>query len=373
MDDFLFRPTENRRRGFFENEKQPLCFDDGTIGPINGHKGDRKDSLPASALEQWKLSIRTQLCTEAVAAIIVRDLRFLSQVDYDPKLELRIRELHRLAVEAADWGETSRCCEILGVFASDRGKVRKADSWYLKSIDALLSMEKVNRWSLERLLTRYEKFLNSADKSEGWLSFKLDILMRAAFKNKDFYDCRYLALKMYKHGEYEKAERSYLKLIEEGFTVASNYCHLVRLRITADRIEEAEQALDEAVASGDVRSLYVMARIHFFNVVFRFIKGTNAREDLRKLNALLENSSAYLQWEIDSMLGCIQNRVTEKQYALLCALGTALQSPSCRSVLDENLLWVLSVSEDEETGMSAGASGQTQQRRRPPRNEEKEC
>jgi hypothetical protein len=169
-----------------------------------------------------------------------------------------------------------------------------------------------------------------------WLSADGDC--RVA-RGENCYARRTEALRLYKARHYAEAEELLRGLVQEGYEVASNQCHLARVLILMDRREEAREEVRLAMDNLVNAYPYVLPRVIYFQWVFAMLDGTDSTDLARQMRAALQEPGADMEWTIQPMLDFLRPRVGESNFRFLKALARALSFSNATANLDEFAQW----------------------------------
>jgi hypothetical protein len=153
------------------------------------------------------------------------------------------------------------------------------------------------------------------------------------------YSRRVAALNCYMSGNYREAEEVLRRLVEEGYEVASNRCHLARSLVLLDRSEEARREIDLAMDDLSNACSYVFPRILFFEWLFAILDGADCASVAAQMKAALRETSAHSEWTIQPMLDYLRPRLGESNFHFLKALAEALSSARAIPRIDEFPQW----------------------------------
>jgi proteasome accessory factor A len=147
------------------------------------------------------------------------------------------------------------------------------------------------------------------------------------------------ALELFQAGRFDEAETIYRHLLEQQFEYPSTFCHLARLYLHTGRDTEAREAVDRAWLFRREAPRYVIARIHYLNVLLAMLAGEDWTPELLKFKAELADASVYMEWIMASLLEYLRLRLGEEKYALMSAAVAAINNQSQLSLLEANPLW----------------------------------
>jgi hypothetical protein len=155
----------------------------------------------------------------------------------------------------------------------------------------------------------------------------------------DQYSRREEAFNCYQAGNYAGAEALLRPLVEEGFEVASNRCHLARSLMLMDRGGEARQEIEAAIHSIPGASDYVLPRVLFFKWMFAILDGGRTAAIARRMKAALRNPCASSSWTIQPMIDYMRARLGDENFNFLTALAAALSGERNLERLEGFVQW----------------------------------
>ena len=147
------------------------------------------------------------------------------------------------------------------------------------------------------------------------------------------------ALRLYKARNYAAAEVLLRGLVQEGYEVASNQCHLARVLILMDRAEEARQEIRLATDNLGNAYTYVLPRVLYFQWVFAILDGADCVTVAQQMRDALRDPGACSEWTIQPMLDYLRPRLGESNFKFLKALAKALSYSSATANLDAFPQW----------------------------------
>jgi proteasome accessory factor A len=153
------------------------------------------------------------------------------------------------------------------------------------------------------------------------------------------YSRRQEAFDCYQSGDYAGAEVLLRPLVEEGFEVASNRCHLARSLMLMDREGEARAEIEGALHSLGGASDYVLPRVLFFKWMFAILDGGRTAAIARRMKAALRNPCASSSWTIQPMIDYMRARLGDENFNFLTALAAALSGERNLERLEEFVQW----------------------------------
>ena len=153
------------------------------------------------------------------------------------------------------------------------------------------------------------------------------------------YSRRVAALRCYQSGDYVGAETLLRRLVEEGYEVASNHCHIARALILMNRDDEARQHVRLALEGVGGASPYVMPRILFFQWIFTTLDGSGASFVASNIKTALEAPGASSEWTIQPMLDHLRPRLGLANFRFLRALAKVISDGQAVSRLDAFPQW----------------------------------
>ncbi len=147
------------------------------------------------------------------------------------------------------------------------------------------------------------------------------------------------ALSHFRDGAYEKAENDLRRLLEAKFEVPGTHCHLSRVLIMQDRIDEAQTEIQQAWEHCNEAPAYVIPRIIWFQALFNCLKNSTIAQFIGRMKSALRNDDAFMQWDMELVLDHVKPRLTPDHYELLSTLVDALSARKNLSALDRFTAW----------------------------------
>jgi hypothetical protein len=228
----------------------------------------------------------------------------------------------------------------LSVILIDMNRNEDAEM-YLR--DALAGYEKTQTTNSDDTLRTVRKLADLLDKigrySESKLLHKQIIVASASKKEITPLQLRESACASYKIGDYDFAEELLLRVLSEHYEIPGTHCHLARIYILTDKIMKAQDNIVEAQKYLSEAPQYVIARILWFKVLFGFLNSFPAEEYVSQLKMVLQNDSAFKEWDMKPVLMHLKPQLKENQYALLSVLVAALCSKKNLSQLENLKEW----------------------------------
>jgi WD40 repeat protein len=140
-------------------------------------------------------------------------------------------------------------------------------------------------------------------------------------------------------GDYSGAETLLRGLLQERFEMPSTHCHLARVLLMMDRVEEARTEIDHAYAIREDGHYYVVPRILFFKCVFSMLDADDTATIVGQIKAALSAPDAHLEWTIQPLLDHLSSRLGETNYQFLKAVAEALSDANAMLRLDDFSEW----------------------------------
>jgi hypothetical protein len=135
------------------------------------------------------------------------------------------------------------------------------------------------------------------------------------------------AYRLFAGGEYLQAEKMLRVLLEKGFEIAGNRCHLARILLITDREEEAREEVANAWGHRGGAPAYIIPRILWFQAAFtRRQPGEKGDADSRlrlllgQMKTALQVENAYMEWTMTPVLEHLKSKLEEPDYELLSSL-----------------------------------------------------
>jgi len=87
--------------------------------------------------------------------------------------------------------------------------------------------------------------------------------------------------------DYSGAEELLRELLQERFEVPSTHCHLARVLLMTDRVEEAQREINQAWVTREEAPPYFVPRILFFQCAFALLDAANTNTVVGQIKAAL--------------------------------------------------------------------------------------
>jgi tetratricopeptide (TPR) repeat protein len=163
-----------------------------------------------------------------------------------------------------------------------------------------------------------------------------DAAMAAAARDQDVemqeLPLREQAFKYFQSGDYPRAEQVLRFMIAQDCEVQGTRVHLVRVLLLQDRADEARIEVEAALkdrANGE--QPYVLQRVLFLRLLLALLAGEPAQQHLQALRSELEDSGAFMHWEVAALLDHVRPRLADAANALLAELAQAINDPEARA------------------------------------------
>jgi tetratricopeptide (TPR) repeat protein len=165
---------------------------------------------------------------------------------------------------------------------------------------------------------------------------------------------RQTALKLYRQGDYAKAEEILRGLVEAEFEMPTNLMHLARLCLITNRDSEAKELVVRALSYRANAPVYTIPRLLWFQLALDMLEQDQATEIrgqmsatiLGRLKTALQNDEAFMEWtmqpvldHLHSKLGIGNSKLETQDLELLTALVAALNDAKNLSALDAFPVW----------------------------------
>jgi hypothetical protein len=177
-----------------------------------------------------------------------------------------------------------------------------------------------------------------ADAEEPWLPNRGD---RRGPQLVDWtpYNNRTAALTSYEQGDYRRAEEILRGLVAEGFQLTSTRCHLARVLVMQDRLDEARAEVELAWSARSAGPAYAVRRLLWFRALFAALDGGDVSLPLGQLKAELAGGSANEAWTMGPVLAHVGPRLDVPTRYLLTLLVDVLGGERPVAQLDAMEAW----------------------------------
>jgi len=153
------------------------------------------------------------------------------------------------------------------------------------------------------------------------------------------YARRVEAFECYQRGDYSGAEERLRLLVDEGYELASNRCHIARALMLMGRDAEARQQVDLALGALPGACDYVFPRILFFKLLFTILDGADGDAAIGEVKSALRTRGACSEWTIQPMLDHLRPRLGEESFRFITALAAALCDASAIARMEGYPQW----------------------------------
>jgi tetratricopeptide (TPR) repeat protein len=157
---------------------------------------------------------------------------------------------------------------------------------------------------------------------------------------------RQTAYSWFASGEYLQAAKMLRGLLEKGFEMAGNRCHLARVLLLTDRAQEAQEEVARAWEHRGGAPAYVIPRILWFRIAFaRGQCGEIGSYDawLRllfgQMKTALQSDNAFMEWTMTPVLEHLKPKLVESDYEILASLVSVLNDRTKMPDLDRFSEW----------------------------------
>jgi hypothetical protein len=152
-------------------------------------------------------------------------------------------------------------------------------------------------------------------------------------------ELRQAALGAYNLGEFSLAEKLLIRMLDAGFEVSGTHCHLARICLITDNIDEARHHANSAWMHRGDAPPYVTPRIFWFQIAIDLLDGTDPAPHLGHLKIALSTDGAFMEWAMDPVLAHLKPKLSDDALALLTALVAALSDSANLPALDRFPQW----------------------------------
>ncbi|MCX6901613.1 MAG: tetratricopeptide repeat protein, partial [Verrucomicrobia bacterium] len=140
---------------------------------------------------------------------------------------------------------------------------------------------------------------------------------------------RQLALHFYRRADHQRAEQLLRQLLEEGFEVPGTCCHLARIALMTDQIEDGRKHIARAWQERSQAAPYVVPRILWLQLALEMLEHGDPAPLIGRLKTALQNDGAFQEWTMEPVLEHLKGRMQQTEadrqnWELLRALVAAL-------------------------------------------------
>lgn len=341
--DYL--PVSNLEKSRVCLSVDSLAFDDAPI-PV---QAEGVMSTPVNAVARWQRGESSDGVAVAVAALFLK-----GEVELNNETFEAVWSSLRCASErCAQTDENAYVAykDALSKLAEGKGDYQCAES-YLREIIRVLQIKcapdhvDILRAQL-RLGTLLEKLGRTQESIEliekAW--FKLLLL-----EQRSNGDLRKIALTYIVEKDYGKARQIYEHLINNGFELASTYCHLARVCYILKDFKSMCEYADQASKVQDQADAYVIPRILFFLLVGKMLLKQPWEDIVRQINTTLQKPNVNMEWTMLPALEMHRDDFSSENFALLAALIEALNAQDKMKELFALPLWQESIEKAYDVG-----------------------
>jgi len=139
----------------------------------------------------------------------------------------------------------------------------------------------------------------------------------------------------YNLGDLDLAEKLLLRVLDADFEMPGTNCHLARICLLTDRIDEARNHTKDAWEHRNEAPPYVIPRILWFQILFALLDGADLASHLGRLKTALSADGSHMDWTMQPVLDYLNSKLNTQHSAILSALIAALSDPANLAVLDQ--------------------------------------
>jgi len=305
-----------------------LRFDDEAIDAlIEGQQG--RGGTSAEALDLWKIggaSERTAECAQAVAAVLINYPQMIRRFPYIEDIETSLEDTLALARAEGELQSAARLADL---------KTRLQNAVYFATTSESLHPFSEASKDLPRKITGrpietvgdVPAFLKE---SNQWDEFQTKQICQRYHSTRDNRDeMIFLRKKAFHHfleKKYEKAERIYRSFLAVNFEVPGTLCHLVRVMLMTDRVEEAAEYIESAWINRNKASGYVSTRILFFKIFLEMLAHRDVSEKVSSLYDALQKQKEHMNWVIEPVLEYMAEKIGRKNLDALTSFSNAINN-----------------------------------------------
>jgi hypothetical protein len=153
------------------------------------------------------------------------------------------------------------------------------------------------------------------------------------------YELRAGALDDYLAGRYEAAESALTVLLAHGFDPPSTNCHLARVALMRERMEQAREHVAQAWDARDWAPAYVVARTVWLQLLLAIVGHADPQPWIHTLKELALDRSEMQAWSMEPLLDRLRFRLPYQNFETMSALWRVVSGEDDRSELDRHAWW----------------------------------
>jgi proteasome accessory factor A len=143
----------------------------------------------------------------------------------------------------------------------------------------------------------------------------------------------------YERGDYTQAEELLRHLMGEGYQLASTRCHLARVLVMQDRLDEARAEVELAWSARGGGPEYAVGRLLWFRALFAALAASDLTMPLGRLKAELARTSVREPWTMGPVMARLAPRLAEPLHGLFTLLTWVLAGHTSVVELDAWEVW----------------------------------
>ena len=297
------------------------------LGRCLFYKGKYEDSelLFQEALEigvriNGQEYLLTLYSLEWIGAIKLKQGNLVESVNLFNKVLLSFQNLW-----GEDHPETFNCMSVLASILMQKGDFAASEIYYKR---VLALKERILGYNNPDTITSLKNYINLLEKTNRHSEarqYRINYIDRSlSVSNNDPLKLRELAGEYYNNGDYDQTESILRKVLNLGFEIPGNHCHLTRIYILTDRLSEAKKNVEQAWVHRSEAPVYVVARILWFKITLVYLGKSSPNNFFSQLKTILQKEDAYMEWTMHPVLDHIKPKLTAPQHSLLTALVAAM-------------------------------------------------
>ena len=302
-----------------------LIFDDEPLDPLL-YGTTPVEPTPASALELWKRNLdRSPACARAIAITVARNPEGLSATDREVAEEcLRLTIAANPPVEELQLAHCYAGLAYISTVKKNMAEVECCLRQALKLFEATLGLRNEQTHEIGKDLIRLLNETKREDQAET-MAIRLELgFVEGKHDEYSLYLHRRLALKMFVAGQYTQAETAYRYLIEKGFETPTNHCHLARVLLMKDRVEEACREVNRAWDTHETGPDYVIPRIFYLKALTQMLARADWHKPLTDLKRALAEPGKESEWILQPVLDHFKPQLKPALYEFMTKLLAAI-------------------------------------------------
>lgn len=347
MFEFDFALFSDKEFDFFFNT--PVVFDDLPIEELFKHDSKKRLPTPADILEYWERGHPIKIGYEInLATIIARNIDTV--IDHEKHYEAKILFLKIINDKTLE--ESPQIVLIYYALwaISIYPDINEGLQYYITARDKekewseMVSYGVRDDWYRIKSKAQYfaNKFYPGSGASIDYRRFNIFDFHQPEGVNKTAITpemVREKALKYIRSRRYSEAEILYNQLLELQFEPPGTMCHLARVFLMTNRMEEARKIVEEAWQQISEAQPYVVLRILYFKLLFAFIDKSDSHEWIGMIKTAYYRRNSLMDWDIDFVVTELDDYLDVSEYLFLMDLQKAMGTNGRITDLNKHEIW----------------------------------